>query len=100
MVPLLFYLALSGILFCIGIYGVLSRRSAIIVLMSIEIMMNAVNINFIAFSAYGAGLTGQIFTLLLIAVAAAEVAVGLAIILSLYRRHGTIDVREMKLLRW
>jgi NADH:ubiquinone oxidoreductase subunit K len=100
MVPLAYYLVLSAILFTIGIYGVLSRRNAIIVLMSIEMMMNAININFIAFSAYGNGLSGQAFTLFLIAIAAGEVAVGLAILLSLYRKRGTIDLRQIRLLRW
>lgn len=100
MVPLVYYLMLSAIIFTIGLYGVLSRRNAIIVLMSIEMMMNAVNINFIAFSAYGGGLSGQAFTLFLIAIAAGEVAVGLAIFLSLYRKRGTIDLRQIRLLRW
>ena len=100
MVPLLFYLVLSAVLFTIGIYGVLSRGNAIIVLMCIEIMMNAVNINFIAFSAYGFGLSGQVFTLLLIAVGAGEAAVGLAILLALYRKRGTIDLKQITRLRW
>lgn len=105
MIPLSYFLMLSAILFSIGIYGALTKRNAIIVLMSIELMLNAVNINFIAFSVYSTGSpystnSGMVFVLLIIAIAAAEVAVGLAIFLSLYRRRGTIDLTEIKLLRW
>lgn len=100
MIPLSYYLTLSAILFSIGIYGVLTKRNAIIVLMSIEIMLNATNINFVAFSSYSANLSGWVFALFSIAIAAAEVAVGLAIFLSLYKTRGTIDVKEIKLLRW
>jgi NADH-quinone oxidoreductase subunit K len=100
MVPLIYYLMLSAILFSIGAYGVLTRRNAIVVLMSLEIMMNAINLNLIAFSAYGGGLSGQAFTLFLISIAAGEVAVGLAIFLSLYRRRGTIDLRASPVMRW
>ncbi|MBP1171423.1 MULTISPECIES: NADH-quinone oxidoreductase subunit NuoK [unclassified Paenibacillus] len=91
------YLTLAAILFCIGLYGALSKKNAVIVLLSVELMLNAVNLNLIAFSKYGVnpGLTGQIFSLFNITVAAAEVAVGIAILIALYRNKGTTDVGEM-----
>lgn len=91
------YLTLSAVLFCIGLYGALSKRNAIIVLLSIELMLNAVNLNLVAFSKLGIypSLTGQIFSLFNIAVAAAEVSVGIAILITLYRNKGTSDVTEM-----
>lgn len=96
-VPLSSYLLVALILFCVGLYGALTKRSAIIVLLSIELMLNAVNINLVAFAKYGiaASITGQIFTLFTMTVAAAEVAVGIAILLSLYRNRDTVDVDEM-----
>lgn len=105
MIPLNYFLLLAAILFSIGVYGVLTRRNAIVVLMSIELMLNAVNINLVAFSVYPINTiystnSGQVFVLLIIAIAAAEVAVGLAILLALYRRSNTIDLTEIKLLRW
>lgn len=100
MIPLNYVLALSTILFCIGAYGVLTKRNAIIILMCIEIMLNAVNLNFVAFSRYHGNVDGQVFALFSIAIAAAEVAVGLAIILSLYKRHKTIDAQEVRILKW
>lgn len=95
------YLLLAAILFCIGLYGALSKKSAVIVLLSIELMLNAVNLNLIAFSRYGVnpGITGQVFSLFNIAVAAAEVAVGVAILIALYRNRGTSDVTEMDSLK-
>lgn len=94
---LISYLLLAAILFCIGLYGALSKRSAVIVLMSIELMLNAVNLNLIAFAKYGVNpsVTGQIFSLFNITIAAAEVAVGVAILIALYRNKGTSDVTEM-----
>lgn len=91
------YLLLALILFCIGLYGALTKRNAIVVLISIELMLNAVNINLVAFAKYGlyASLTGQIFTLFTMALAAAEVAVGIAILISLYRNRETVNVDEM-----
>jgi NADH-quinone oxidoreductase subunit K len=91
------YLTLGAILFCIGLYGALSKKNAVIVLFSIELMLNAVNLNLIAFSKYGfnPSLTGQIFSLFNITIAAAEVAVGIAILIMLYRNKGTTDVIEM-----
>ncbi len=100
MIPLTHYLILSAMLFCIGIYGVLTKKNAIYVLMSIELMLNAVNINFVAFSAYSGDVSGQIFALFSIALAAAEVAIGLAIFLLLYKRYGTVELHNIRLLRW
>lgn len=102
MVPITLYLALAAILFCIGLYGVLTRRHLVIVLVSIELMLNAVNINLVAFSAIGpfANITGQVFTVFVVTVAAAEAAVGLAILISLYRNRKSIDVIKQDLMRW
>jgi len=95
------YLILSAVLFSIGLYGALAKRNAIIILMSIEIMLNAVNIAMVAFSRYivPAMLTGQIFTVFIIVVAAAEAAVGLAIIIAIYRNRETIDATEIDLMK-
>lgn len=95
------YLLVALVLFCVGLYGALTKRNAIIVLISIELMLNAVNINLVAFSKYGlnATLTGQIFTLFTMTVAAAEVAVGIAILISLYRNRSTVNVDEMDQLK-
>ncbi len=102
MIPLSAYVALSAILFSIGLYGVLTRRNAIVVLMSIEIMLNSANINFVAFSAYSSppDLSGQVFAAFAIATAAAEAAVGLAILLVVYRLRGRMNVRLMREMRW
>jgi len=106
MIPIEYWLVFSSLLFAIGAYGVLSRKNAIVVLMCIEIMLNAANINLVAFSSYHTALygvadaSGQVFALFSIAIAAAEVAVGLAIILSVYRRYQTIDVDKINILRW
>jgi|SRR5690606_23938564 NADH-quinone oxidoreductase subunit K len=91
------YLILGAILFCIGLYGALSKKNAVIVLLSIELMLNASNLNFVAFAKYGPvpALSGQIFSLFTITVAAAEAAVGVAILLALFRNRGTSDVVEM-----
>lgn len=96
-VPLSAYLVLALILFCIGLYGALTKRNTVIILISIELMLNAVNINLVAFSKYGVnpGITGQIFTLFTIAVAAAEAAVGLAILMALYNNRKTVNIDEM-----
>src|SRR5215510_10086784 len=91
-VPVTQYVLLSAFLFSIGIYGVLARRNGVLVLMSIELMLNAVNINLIAFSAYGHSVSGQIFALFLITIAAAEVGVGLAIVLLIYRNRRSSDL--------
>ncbi|MGH2739907.1 MAG: NADH-quinone oxidoreductase subunit NuoK [Actinomycetota bacterium] len=97
-----FVLFFSAVLFSVGIYGVLARRNAVLVLMSIELMLNAVNVNLVAFGQYlqDALLAGQIFTLFVITVAAAEVGIGLAIVILIYRNRETINVDEVDLLRW
>jgi NAD(P)H-quinone oxidoreductase subunit 4L len=96
------YLILSGILFSIGLYGALTKRNAIIILISIELMLNAVNIAFVAFSRFikPVALTGQVFAIFIMVVAAAEVAVGLAIIIAIYRNRNNIDVTKIDLLKW
>lgn len=98
------YLSVSAILFALGAYGVLSRRNAIAMLMGVELMLNAANLNFLAFWRFltpqgGGGMEAQIFALLGITVAAAEAAVGLAIVLNIYRRFGSIDVEEVSTLK-
>jgi NAD(P)H-quinone oxidoreductase subunit 4L len=96
------YLVLSAILFSIGLYGALAKRNAIAIMMSIEIMLSAVNISLVAFSRYVVPtlLTGQIFAIFVIVVAAAEAAVGLAIIMAIYRNRDTIDATKIDLLKW
>ena len=100
MIRLVFPLIFSAVLFAVGVYGVLARRNGVLVLMSIELMLNAVNVNLVAFSALFNELTGQIFTLFVITVAAAEVGIGLAIVILIYRNRETINVDEVNLLRW
>lgn len=102
MVGLNHYLTLSAILFCVGIFGVLTRRNAIGILMSIELMFNAVNINFVAFSKFvtPTGFAGQIFAIFVITVAAAEATVGLAIVLLIYRNYKGIDVDQINIMKW
>jgi NADH:ubiquinone oxidoreductase subunit K len=95
-----FILLFSALLFSTGIYGVLARRNAVLVLMSIELMLNAVNVNLIGFSASLRDLTGQVFALFIIAVAAAEVGIGLAIVILIFRNRETINVDEVNLLKW
>jgi len=96
------YLVLSSALFCIGIFGLLTRRNAVGVLMSIELMFNAVNINFVAFSKFiaPAALSGQIFSIFIITIAAAEAAVGLAIVMLLYRNFRGIEVDKINFMKW
>jgi len=100
MIPLSYYLVLSAIVFVIGLVGVLIRRNLIIILLSIELMFNAANINFVAFSYYLQAITGQVFVFFVMTVAAAEVAIGLAIIIALYRGRATINVEEINLMKW
>ena len=100
MIPPEYELALSALLFCIGLWGVVKRRNAIVVLMSIEILLNAAVMNFVAFSSYANDPSGQVFALLAIAVAAAESAVGVAIFLTLFKARGTIELDRIRLLRW
>ena len=101
-IPLQAFLIVSSGLFCIGIWGLLNSRNAVRVLMSIELMLNAVNINWMAFSSYVDNnlIQGQVFTIFVITVAAAEAAVGLAILLSLYRNRVTVDMESFNLLKW
>ena len=96
------YLILATVLFSIGLYRALAKRSAIVILMCVELMLNAVNIAMIAFSRYIVPLmlTGQVFAIFIIVVAAAEAAVGLAIIMAIYRRRETIDTTEINLMKW
>jgi NADH-quinone oxidoreductase subunit K len=102
MIPLYWWLIVAAALFCIGLYGALSRRNAIGVLMGIELMLNAVNINLVAFWRYitPQALTGQVFAIFVITVAAAEAAVGLAIIIAAYRRRDTVIVDELDIMQW
>lgn len=100
-VPASAFLALALILFCIGLYGALTKRNTVLVLISIELMLNAVNINLVTFSKYGItpSIDGQIFTLFAMAVAAAEASVGLAILISLYRNRKTVNIDEMDIMK-
>ncbi len=100
MITMTHYLVLSTALFMIGVIGVLTRRNIIIVFMSIELMLNAVNINLIAFSHHLQNVIGQVFAVFVICVAAAEAAVGLGIILAFYRNKETVNIDEMSLMRW
>ena len=102
MVPLSWYLLIGAALFCIGVFGVLARRNAIAILMGIELMLNAVNINLVAFWRYLAPTDagGQVFALFVLTVAAAEAAVGLALIISIYRHRESVNVEQVDLLKW
>jgi NADH-quinone oxidoreductase subunit K len=100
MVPLSHYLALGAIMFVIGAAGVLMRRNAIIILMCIELMLNAVNVTFVGFSRQWGDMAGQVFAIFVITVAAAEAAVGLAILISLNRDRTVLNVDEVNLLKW
>jgi NADH:ubiquinone oxidoreductase subunit K len=110
--PVDYFLILSALLFSIGVYGVLARRNAILILLSIELMLNAVNINLIAFAAMlklsahmfgvfqGVPEAGQVFALFVITVAAAEVGIGLAIVILIFRNRRSVDIDEMSLMKW
>jgi NADH-quinone oxidoreductase subunit K len=100
MIRLPLVLLFSAFLFSAGVYGVLARRNAVMVLMAIELMLNAVNVNLVAFSAWLGDLDGQVFALFVIAVAAAEVGIGLAIVILLFRTRESINVDEVNLLKW
>ncbi len=100
MIPMTHFLALGAILFLIGAAGVLMRRNAIIILLSIELMLNAVNVTFVSFSRHWADLTGQVFAIFVITVAACEAAVGLAILIALNRDRTMVNVDEINLLKW
>ena len=100
MVPIEYYLVLSAAVFSIGLYGLLTRENALLFLMSVELMLNAANINFVAFSLQWGNLTGQVMSLFVMALAAAEVAVGIGIILVLYRNFTDVDVTVPQSMRW
>jgi NADH:ubiquinone oxidoreductase subunit K len=102
MIPLSWYLVFSAALFAIGLFGVLARKNAVAILIGIELMLNSVNINLVAFWRYITpdGISGQAFAVIVFAVAAAEVAVGLALIISIYRRRGTIAAEEIDMLKF
>ena len=101
MVPLSWYLVVAAALFCIGLYGTLSRRNAVAVLMGIELILNAININLIAFNRYitPKDVSGQVFAIFVLGVAAAEAAVGLALIIGIYRTRDTVNLEELDLLK-
>lgn len=99
-IPLEYYLILSGIMFTLGAVGVMVRRNAIVIFMSIEMMLNAVNLTLVSFSQFMGDSAGQIFVFFVMAVAAAEAAVGLAIVLALFRNKQTVYVDEVNLLKW
>ena len=100
MVPPQWYLLLAAAVFCIGVFGILTRRNALIFLMSVELMLNAANINLVYFSQYWGNVTGQTFSLFTLALAAAEVAIGIGIILVLYRNFDDVDVTKAVTMRW
>lgn len=102
MIPLSWYLMLAAALFSIGLFGVLTRRNAIAILLGVELMLNAVNINLVSFWRYGdvTSMAGQVFAVIVFAVAAAEVAVGLALVISVYRRRNTVVADELDLMKW
>jgi len=101
-IPLSWYLVLAAAIFCVGLYGALARRNAVAILMGIELMLNAVNINLIAFWRYlnPGSMGGQVFAIIVFAVAASEAAVGLALIISIYRRRSTVAADDLNLLKW
>jgi NADH-quinone oxidoreductase subunit K len=100
MIPLDYYLILSAFMFCVGVLGVVVRRNAIIVFMSIELMLNSVNLSLIAFSSFLGDPTGQMLVFFVMTVAAAEAAVGLAIIIALFRNKQTVNIDEINILKW
>lgn len=102
MIPLHWYLLVAALLFCLGMYGILARRNAVAILMSIELVLNAVNINLVAFWRYGTPelVNGQMFAIIVFAVAAAEAAVGLGLIISIYRNRQTVIAEDINMLKW
>ncbi len=100
MVPTSYYLILAAALFTVGVIGVLTRRNIMIILMSIELMMNAININLIAFSSRLGQVTGQVFAIFVITVAAAEAAVGLGIVIAMFKNKETMNINEIDLMKW
>ena len=102
MIPLSWFLIFAAALFSVGLFGALSRRNAVAILLGIELMLNAININLVAFWRYGdvAVMAGQVFAVIVFAVAAAEVSVGLALVISVYRRRNTVVADELDMLKW
>ena len=102
MIPLSWYLILSAALFSVGLFGVLTRKNAVAILLGIELMLNAVNINLVSFWRYGsvASMAGQVFAIIVFAVAAAEVAVGLALVISIYRQRKTVVAEDLDMMKW
>ncbi len=100
MIPIEYYLVLSTAVFCVGLFGILTRRNAMMFLISVELMLNAANINLVAFAFVWGSITGQVFALFVLALAAAEVTVGIGIFLVLFRNFDGIDVTEASALRW
>ncbi len=100
MIPLEYYLVLSAFMFVTGVAGVLTRRNAIVVFMSIELMLNSANLTFVAYSSFFGDVIGQLFVFFVMAVAAAEVAIGLAIIIAIFRNKVTINIDEINILKW
>lgn len=100
MIPLEYYLIVSAIMFSIGTIGVLTRRNAIVIFMCVEMMLNAVNLTFIAFSRYLGNIDGQVFVFFIMTVAAAEAAVGLALMIAFYNNRESIDVEDVNLMKW
>lgn len=100
MIGMEFFLVFAAILFAIGLYGILSSKRGLVTLMSIELMLNAANINFITFASYSGSASGQVFVIMTIAVAAAEVAVGIALMLNAYKINKTTEVDELSTMRW
>ncbi len=102
MIPLSWYLVLAAALFSVGLFGVLARKNAVAILLGVELMLNAVNINLVSFWRYGnvAQMAGQVFAIIVFAVAAAEVAVGLALVISVYRQRNTVIADEIDMMKW
>lgn len=100
MIDINYYLIISAALFCIGVAGVLIRRNAIIIFMCIELMLNAINLSLVAFSSFLGNINGQIFVFIVMTVAAAEAAVGLAIVISLFRNKESVNIDEINIMKW
>ena len=105
MIPLPFYLLVAALLFCLGLFGALARRNAVAILLGIELMLNAVNINLVAFWRYvtpakNMDLAGQVFALFVVTLAAAEAAIGLALIIAIYRARDTVNIEDVDLMKW
>jgi len=101
-IPLSWYLILSAALFSVGLFGVLTRKNAVAILLGIELMLNAININLVSFWRYGnvVSMVGQVFAIIVFAVAAAEVAVGLALVISIYRQRNTVVAEDLDMMKW